>query len=437
MILRQAAELAQLRGEVAQLKATVEAWARRLARHSRNASQPPSTDPPPAQSQRVRREASGRRPGGPPGHAGQARALVPVEAVEVVIPLKPVRGTRGQHRVRGEDPRPARQQVTALPPVRPVITASQWPRVVGPACGAATRAVGPVGLPTGGCGPRVQAIPALGTGASQLSHRPPQTMLADLCGVSIGLGTGANLEQATVQVLAEPVAEARALVPAPPTADLDETGGREGPQRAWLWTMVTTGGTVFVVRRSRGAKVARALWGERFWGWLGTDRWSASTWSPTWRRQLWWAQLQRDIAAMIDRGGRAQELGEALGAQVRLRCQWWPRVRAGTLAQTRVASSRRPIRQEGERRLEAGQPCGAPTTEGTCREILTMRQAWGTCGRHEGGEPTNNTAERAIRPGVRWRTGSCGTQSPDGSRCVETRRTVVATLKPHHRNVLD
>jgi transposase len=51
-------------------------------------------------------------------------------------------------------------------------------------------------------------------------------------------------------------------------------------------------------------------------------------------------------------------------------------------------------------------------------------------------EPTNNAAERAIRPGVLWCKGSFGTQSPDGSRFVETMMTVVATLKQQHRQVL-
>ena len=67
--------------------------------------------------------------------------------------------------------------------------------------------------------------------------------------MSMGLGTVANLEQATVQALAEPVAEARAYVQAQPAAYLDETGWREGRQRAWLWTAVTAWVTVFVVRR--------------------------------------------------------------------------------------------------------------------------------------------------------------------------------------------
>ncbi len=55
----------------------------------------------------------------------------------------------------------------------------------------------------------------------------------------------------------------------------------------------------------------------------------------------------------------------------------------------------------------------------------------------DGVEPTNNTAERAIRPGVLWRKGSCGTQSDAGSRYVESLMTVVATLQQQQRNVLE
>jgi transposase len=253
----------------------------------------------------------------------------------------------------------------------------------------------------------------------------------------MGLGTVATLEHATVQAVAEPVAAARAYVQAQPAAHLDETGWREGPQRAWLWTMVTTWVTVFVVRRSRSGKVAQALMGERFWGWLVTDRWSAYSWYPTWRRQLCWAHLLRDIEAMIERGGRSQEIGEALRAQARQMFHWWHRVRDGTLAHATFARYMWPVRRDMERLLEAGQRCGVPKTEGTCRELLKLRQALWTFVRHEGVDPTNNTAERAIRPGVLWRKGSFGTQNPEGSRFVEVMMTTVVTLKQQHRNVLD
>ena len=49
--------------------------------------------------------------------------------------------------------------------------------------------------------------------------------------------------------------------------------------------------------------------------------------------------------------------------------------------------------------------------------------------RHADVEPTNNAAERAIRPCVLWRKGSFGTQSHAGSRFVKVMLTVVATFK--------
>jgi transposase len=115
----------------------------------------------------------------------------------------------------------------------------------------------------------------------------------------------------------------------------------------------------------------------------------------------------------------------------------WHRGRDGTRAQASVAHARRPIRREIERLLEVGHTCGVPKTEGTCRDLLKRRQAVGTFVRHAGVDPTNQAAERAMRPGGLWRQGSFGTQSPAGSRCVEAMMTVVATLQQPHRPVLD
>jgi transposase len=99
--------------------------------------------------------------------------------------------------------------------------------------------------------------------------------MADLFGLPMSLGTIPQLEQATAQAVADPVAEARTYVRTQPSAHLDETGWREGHTRAWLWVAVTAWVTVFVVRLSRGAQVAQELVGERFCGILVTDRWSA------------------------------------------------------------------------------------------------------------------------------------------------------------------
>jgi transposase len=78
-----------------------------------------------------------------------------------------------------------------------------------------------------------------------------------------------------------------------------------------------------------------------------------------------------------------------------------------------------------------------PKTAGTCRDIWQRREALWTFVQVDGVEPTHNTAERSIRPGVLWRKGSFGTQSEEGSRFVESMMTVVSTLKQQQRNVLE
>lgn len=117
------ARVAVLESMVQRWRATVQHLTEQLPQDSRTSSRPPSSDPPQATGKRPHREPSGRRPGGQPGHEGQARALVPVEAVDVVIPVKPPWCPRCQHPWCGEEPPPHRHQVTESPPVTPVVTA--------------------------------------------------------------------------------------------------------------------------------------------------------------------------------------------------------------------------------------------------------------------------------------------------------------------------
>ena len=255
------ARVTALEAAVQGLEATVWHLTERVQQPSRTSSRPPSSDPPQAQDQRPRREPTGRRPGGQPGPEGQARALLPVEAVDVVIPVKPMRCRCCQPPLQGEDPHPQRHQVTEIPPMKPVVTEYQLHRLVCPACGEETRAEAPPGVPMGGFGPRVQAIAALCTGAYHLSKRTTQRALEDLFGVQMGLGTIANLEQATVQAMTEPVAEARAYVQQPSAAYLDEPGWREGQPRAWRWTAVTAYVTVFVSGCRAAPKWPTSCWG--------------------------------------------------------------------------------------------------------------------------------------------------------------------------------
>jgi transposase len=140
---------------------------------------------------------------------------------------------------------------------------------------------------------------------------------------------------------------------------------------------------------------------------------------------------------MRRRGGAAEERGEAWLAPAHQRCPWWHWGREGTRQRATLRSSMPPLRREVERVWEAGRRGGGPKTAGTCRDILKRREALWTGVQLAGGEPTKNAAERSIRPGGPWRQGSLGTQSEEGSRLGESRRTVVATVTPQQRNVLE
>jgi transposase len=406
-----------------------------LHQTSQNSSRPPSSDPP--QPRRPHRPRSHRRRGGQPGHPGSTRPLIPVDEVDEVVVIKPMQCTHCQAPLSGDDPTPWRHQVIELPPIQPVVTEYQWHQLACLACGETTRAPWPAGVPSGTYGPRVQATVALCTGAYRLSKRTTQQMMDEVFGVPMSVGTISPLEQATTAAVAAPIEEARTSVHEQAVAHLDETSWRQGGKRAWLWVAVTSVVTVFVVRMSRGGPVARELLGERFSGILVTDRYSAYNWYPVRWRQLCWAHLLRDFEAMRGRGGCSEEIGDALLAQAHQMFAWWHRVREGTLKRSTFRSYMSPLRREVERLLEAGSRCGVPKTAGTCRDILKRREALWTFVQVEGVEPTNNTAERSIRPGVLWRKGSFGTQSEEGSRFVESMMTVVSTLKQQQRNVLE
>jgi transposase len=429
------AQVQTLMSTVHTLQEQVRMLEERLNQTSRNSSRPPSSDPP--QSQRPRRPRSQRHRGGQPGHPGHTRSLVPVEAVNEVVAIKPDQCSGCHAPLLGDDPSPFRHQVIEMPPLQPVITEDQGHQLVCPECGTTTRAPWPVGVPSGTYGPRVQATVALCTGAYRLSKRTTQQALDDLFGVPLSVGTISQLEQTTTKVLAAPVQEARDYVATQTVAHMDETSWRQGGTRAWLWVVVTHLVTVFLIRMSRGGQVARELLGEHFSGILVTDRYSAYNWYPVRWRQVCWAHLLRDFEAIRGRGGASEEIGEALLAKAHQMFTWWHRVCEGTLQRSTFQSYMSPLRREVERLLEAGSRCGVSPTEGMCHEILKRREALWTFVQVAGVEPTNNAAERSIRPGVQRRKISFGTQSEEGSRFVESMMTVVATLKQQKRDILE
>ena len=429
---QQIADLKKLVATLLRRVAQLEAEVAQLRQNSRNSSKPPSMDPPGA----PRREGqpSGRKRGGQPGHKHHKRELLPPEQVSETVELVPGTCQRCHTKLVGTDTNPRRTQVVEVPPITPHVTEYRQHELDCMVCGAQTRAELPVEA-AATFGPRLQSLIAVCTGGYRLSKRVTQELLSDFLGVKLALGSVCNIERNVSRSLAPAVEEAREYIRQQPVVHADETGWREDKQRAWLWTASSPSVTVFQVAKSRGAAVAKEMLGEGFNGYLVVDRWSGYEWAPL--RQLCWSHLLRDFQGFIDRGGVGGKLGTQLLDASRAMFHLWNRVRLGSLERVDFQLAMKPIEQHVLDLLAEAQTFAEPKTAGMAREILARAEYLWCFVDNPGVEPTNNVAERAIRPAVLWRKGSFGTDTAAGSRFAERILTAVATLKQQRRPLLN
>ena len=428
--------IGQMQKQIEQQQKRISQLEEQVGKNSRNSSKPPSSDPPQVKKPPPKKQAKRKR-GGQPGHAGRGRRLKPVEEVDRFMVSKPSSCQGCGTLLLGEDLQPQRHQVCELPPIEPEIIEYQVHTLTCLHCGHKNCAEWPIGMPPGCFGPRVQALVGALSGRYHVSRRDVQEMLATIFQVEMSLGTVSNQEAQVSQALNDPVVEAQAYVQQHGQVNIDETSWAKNNRRHWLWTASTPLVTVFLIVATRGATAAKQLLGQAFAGITGSDRWSAYNWLDSSQRQLCWAHLLRDFQAFVERKGESTIIGQALLKQAALMFDLWYRVRDGTLSRPDFQQTMRPIRQEITALLQVGTFVDHPKTAKTCSNIFKLEPALFAFVDHDGVEPTNNAAERALRRGVLWRKRSFGSQSERGLRFTERILTVVTTLRQQERNVLE
>jgi transposase len=432
--------VAELEATVRELRTLVRQLQAQLGQNASNSSLPPSANPPTAPKPVVK-EPTGNKPGGQPGHEPHQRLRLPPERVREVVRYVPPACQRCQQPLPAEpgphDPEPTWHQVAELPAITAVITEHQGHARTCPSCGTVTRAVIPADIRAHGLGPRLAGVMAYLSGARHDSKRGVEEVVETVFGVPIGLGTVAAVEQEVSAALAPGHAEAVAAVRSAPVKHADETGWKQAGRLCWLWTAVTSGVACFLVHARRGAAGLTALLGETVEGVVCSDRWRAYERLDVYQRQLCWAHLVRDFQAMVDRGGPGQAIGEELLLFAEDVFHFWYRVRDGTLRRSSLRTyidEQRPWLRD---LLARGSACGCAKTEAVCRGLKVLEPALWTFTRIAGVEPTNNAAERALRPAVLWRRRSFGCHSEGGCRFVERMLTAVRTLRLQGRGVID
>jgi transposase len=409
----------------------------KLNKSPQNSSLPPSTQHPHNKPPRPKDQGGKKKKrGGQPGHPRHQRELIPAEECDDVVTLKPEACRRCATPLRGTDAQPLRHQVWELPEIRPIVIEYQQHRLVCPGCGESTCAVLPAGVPTGQSGPRLIAFSGLLMAYFRQSKRRTALFLEDLLGQPCCPSLTVKMQNQVAAALASPCRELQEALATQAQVHMDESPTKEANCKAWLWTAVAPMFAVFAIFPSRAGKAVGNLLSDAYQGIVNCDR-AKMYWRAN-RLQWCWAHLKRDFQALIDYpDGQVKRQGQDLMRQVKLMFQHWRGYRAGEISWTTFRCRMKPVREKVDALLLRGVFSGNERLVGMCRELYDHRQWLWTFVDHEGVEPTNNVAERALRHAVIWRKLSFGTQSAKGSRFVERMLTTIETCRLQKRSIFN
>jgi transposase len=431
--------IAALEARVAELEALVRDLTARLGTNATNSSVPPSANPPGAPKP-VAKAPTGKPPGGQPGHPAHLRRRLPPERLDRTITFVPRHCRRCQEPLPPhpgpDDPEPTWHQVAELPALAAAVTEYQGQYRTCPGCGTLNHAPVPADLKAHSVGPRLAATLAYLAGAHHVSKRGLEAIAEAVFEVPLALGTVAHLEAQMSAALAPAHAEALAAVRAADVKHVDETGWKLAGKLCWLWVAATATTAAFLVHARRGWDGLRALLGEAVHGFVCSDRWSAYGRLSPYARQVCWAHLKRDFQKLVDRGGPAARLGQALLAIEQRVFEEWHLFRGGGIDRQELLDRLDPVGRAFEQRLRAGRRCADAKAAVFCDNLLALLPAVWRFVVTEGIEPTNNHAERLLRRGVLWRKNAFGSQSEAGCRFVERLLTVVQTRRLQGQPVL-
>ena len=425
--------------EVQTLRAKLAAF----EKDSTTSHKPPSSDGLKKKRGDIKRGASGRKPGGQKGHRGITRRNVPSCEVTETNPHKPQNCEQCGASFTNQYPSVPveHRQVWEIPEIKPLVSEHVFYQTTCD-CGHSTRLPVPDWIYSG-MGENLQAHLAYFTAEAKLSRRTLRMVLTDVFRVPLGLGTIQKRLENTSEILKPVCDELENELSKQPVVNIDETSYPHNNKLAWLWVFVTSTFAFFTLQASRGSKVLRKVLGELYAGIIICDRFSAYVKYHKDRAcgliQLCWAHLIRDIKAL--RNELAVESNQIFAVVMRKRIgavfRLWHACKQGKISQTQLIAAAKPLIAEMRTFVENNQCHPTREVAKFNRQLLKRWDSLFTFIDHEGVEPTNNLAERLIRPGVQTRKISYCTRSDNGQLLRARMLTVSQTCRIQHRNTLD
>jgi transposase len=379
----------------------------RTSKNSQNSSKPPSSDSPLDRARRKKKTSKSKRAkGAQKGHKGYSQQMLQPSRQEQILPE---RCRCGHSDFSGCRTRPFYiHQYIELPKIQMEITHWILHRCRCPKCGKTAKATLPEQV-VGGYGPRLTAMVAELSGTKAMSRYDVQQFCQSVLGIPIATGT--------IQKIIDRASEA--ILPAYDTIGqvarssrcnyVDETSWFKQNALQWLWAMVNDRVAFYRIDAHRSKEAFHQLIAD----------WQGILVSDSYGLYRKWVHGRQTCIAHLIR--KADALAERKKPDLRR----FGQISAGLLRQLFQFSKDPPTQEKWSQfyslllftlslwetdKTDAGQ---------LARQIVGELDSLWVFLDHDGVDPTNNRAERALRFGVLWRKRSLGTQSEKGNRWVE------------------
>ena len=391
-------EMSKLRETMEGLTKVMEALQGRLAKDSHNSHKPPGSDGPqtppgpPA-------PPTGRTRGGQLGRTGKGRKLLPEgsEKRTVEVPL-----TTCPHCACAVPPSAISGSVThrVLDLVRELteVVAFRLEEGCCPHCHKDIQANLPPEAGVGGLGPRLRGVGAYLRTHGRMSIGPLHYFFREVLKAEVSRGW---LYESGVRVSDDVAATWEGLgkdVACAPVVNMDETGfGHK--KRDWIWVALTARTAFFHFSTTRGFDALKAILPENYSGVLCTDRYSTYKMLKLAVRQFCWAHLRRELIALSEaRDATVARIGKQMLEDQERIFDLWHQYRGQDLDRSALCQQTSIIRARMKHNLRLASRTEHKAARTLGKSLIKNWDKLWTFLRIDGVEPTNNSAERALRP---------------------------------------
>jgi len=378
----------KLRRENELLKAKIRDLEARLAQYE-NAHTPPSLRR--GRNRKKDQEKDNRgKPGQKIGHKGVTRAYsIPDRQVEVTMDRCPDCGAELGFPFRIES-----RIIEEIPEPQPIIVTEY--KIAHYRCPICRKNIvaKDAGCPNEGkFGNKVIALATLLKYESRLPHRKIHCTLERVHGLEISPATIFDLTRRAADAVRSEYDAILSKIRDAPILYIDETSIRVQGEMHWIWTFATPSEAFFVIRKSRGMKVLMEVLTRRFKGIIVCDGWKSYT-KFTRRLQRCWAHLLRESKDIAEKFPEAIPLHNALKELFELLTNALesdppPEVRKTLWQLAREALRHWVLKEYSVEKVRK-----------FIGKINNGFDYWFMFIINPGVEPTNNRAERALRPHV-------------------------------------